>query len=45
MKEALQKYINNFERLQDDKIDDLLSTVSENFIFEDPFQKIKGKKK
>ena len=43
MKEALQKYINNFERLQDDKIDDLLSTVSENFIFEDPFQKIKGK--
>ena len=43
MKEALQKYINNFERLQDDKIDDLLSTISENFIFEDPFQKIKGK--
>ena len=43
MKEALQKYINNFERLQDDKIDDLLSIVSENFIFEDPFQKIKGK--
>ena len=43
MKEALQKYISNFERLQDDKIDDLLSTVSENFIFEDPFQKIKGK--
>ena len=43
MKDALQKYINNFERLQDDKIDDLLSTVSENFIFEDPFQKIRGK--
>ena len=43
MNEALQKYISNFERLQDDKIDDLLSTVSENFIFEDPFQKIKGK--
>ena len=43
MKEALQKYINNFERLQDDKIDDLLSTVSENFLFEDPFHKIKGK--
>ena len=45
MKEALKKYISNFERLQDDKIDDLLSTVSENFIFEDPFQKIKGKNK
>ena len=43
MKEALQNYISNFERLQDDKIDDLLSTVSENFVFEDPFQKIKGK--
>ena len=43
MKEALQKYITNFERLHNDKIDDLLSTVSENFIFEDPFQKIKGK--
>ncbi len=43
MKEALQNYISNFERLQDDKIDDLLSIVSENFIFEDPFQKIKGK--
>ena len=45
MKEALQNYISNFERLQDDKIDDLLSTVSENFVFEDPFQKIKGKNK
>ena len=43
MKEALQKYISNFEKLQDDKIDDLLSMVSEKFIFEDPFQKIKGK--
>ena len=43
MKEALHKYLSHFERLQDDKIDDLLSTVSENFIFEDPFQKIKGK--
>jgi len=43
MKEALQKYLSHFERLQDDKIDGLLSIVSENFIFEDPFQKIKGK--
>ena len=43
MKETLRKYISNFETLQEDKIDDLLSTVSENFIFEDPFQKIKGK--
>ena len=43
MKKALQKYLSHFERLQDNKIDDLLSTVSENFIFEDPFQKIKGK--
>ena len=43
MKQALQKYLSHFERLQDNKIDDLLSTVSENFIFEDPFQKIKGK--
>ncbi len=42
MKKALQKYLSHFERLQDNKIDDLLSTVSENFIFEDPFQKIKG---
>ena len=45
MKEALQKYISNFEKLQDDKIDDLLSMVSEKFIFEDPFQKIEGKSK
>ena len=43
MKKALQKYLSHFERLQDNKIDDLLSTVSENFTFEDPFQKIKGK--
>ena len=43
MKKALQKYLSHFERLQDNKIDDLLSTFSENFIFEDPFQKIKGK--
>ena len=43
MKQALQKYLSHFERLQDNNIDDLLSTVSENFIFEDPFQKIKGK--
>ena len=43
MNQALQKYLIHFERLQDNKIDDLLSTVSENFIFEDPFQKIKGK--
>ena len=43
MKQALDKYLSHFERLQDNKIDDLLSTVSENFIFEDPFQKIKGK--
>ena len=43
MKKALQKYLSHFERLQDNKLDDLLSTVSENFIFEDPFQKIKGK--
>ena len=43
MKEALQKYLSHFERLQDDKIDGLLSIVSENFIFEDPFQRIKGK--
>ena len=43
MKQALQKYLSHFERLQDNKIDDLLSTVSDNFIFEDPFQKIKVK--
>ena len=43
MKQALDKYLSLFERLQDNKIDDILSTVSENFIFEDPFQKIKGK--
>ena len=43
MKQALQKYLSHFERLQDNKIDDLLSKVSENFIFEDPFQKIKRK--
>ena len=43
MKQALDKYLSHFERLQENKIDDLLSTVSENFTFEDPFQKIKGK--
>ena len=43
MKQALQKYLRHFESLQENKIDELLSSISENFIFEDPFQKIKGK--
>ena len=45
MKQALQKYLSHFESLQENKIDELLSSVSENFIFEDPFQKIEGKSK
>jgi len=43
MKKVLQKYISHFEKIQDNKLDGLLYMVSENFIFEDPFQKIRGK--
>jgi len=44
MKKILHKYLNLFEKLQPNKIDELLSVVDEKFVFEDPFNKTKGKK-
>ena len=44
MKKILHRYVNLFEELQSDTIDDLLSVVDEKFVFEDPFNRTKGKK-
>mgnify|MGYP001477735361 CR=1 FL=1 len=43
MKRVLHTYLNHFEKLEYNRIEMLLNTIDSNFIFEDPFQKIKGK--
>ncbi len=44
MKKVLHKYLDLFEKLEPNKINELINIIDKNFIFEDPFQKLKGKK-
>ena len=43
MKKVLHTYLDLFEKLEPNKINELMNLIDKNFIFEDPFQKIKGK--
>ena len=45
MKKILTNYLNNFEKLDLESIDQLLTNVDKKFIFEDPFNRTKWKKK
>ena len=44
MKKILTNYLNNFEKLDLESIDQLLTNVDKKFIFEDPFNRTNGKK-
>ncbi len=44
MKKILTNYLNNFEKLDLESIDQLLTNIDKKFIFEDPFNRTNGKK-